>query len=81
MSKKLTLLAFVAITAFGSTSVYADTHNSCRNLIATHSKKKKTTEEIDARCTCVVAKGTPDNRGAIEQAIQHCASTNNNPHG
>ena len=81
MSKKLTLLAFVAITAFGSTSVYADTHTTCRNLIATHSKKKQTTEQIDARCTCVVEKGTPDNRGAIQEAIQHCARTDNNPHG
>ncbi len=80
MSKKLTLLAFVAITVFGSTSVYADTHTTCRNMLSSGSKKPLTVPQIDARCKCVVDKGTDDNREHIMGAIKACVASHNNPH-
>jgi len=75
MSKKLTLLAFVAITVFGSTSVYADVLGRCHALMA--KSRRATPESIAARCPCVVKHAKADTEKAVLAANEHCKESNN----
>lgn len=75
MSKKLTLLAFVAITVFGSTSVYADVNARCHALMA--QSRRATPQSIAARCPCVVKHAKADTDAAVLTANEHCKDSGN----
>jgi hypothetical protein len=76
MSKKLTLLAFVAITVFGSTSVYADVVGRCHALMA-QSRRSPSQETIAARCACVAKHAKANTEKAVLAANEHCKDSGN----
>lgn len=76
MSKKLALLAFAAITVFGSTSVCANIEAQCRAALG--ASKRATADIINKRCACVKARHE-HHKEAFAAANEHCKDNNDRP--